>query len=79
MPSRNKPFTNQIMIDRDRFVIDRKIEVGVCVMRTPTNPQTYALALHWAYMTCPDIDVPEPQRSAMIDRKIKAPRSPIRS
>jgi hypothetical protein len=35
-------------------------------MRTPTNPQTYALALHWAYLTCPDIDLPEPQRSEAI-------------
>jgi hypothetical protein len=34
-------------------------------MRAATPP-TYALALHWAYLTCPDVDLPEPQRSAAI-------------
>ena len=43
-------------------------------MRTPTNPQIYTLALHWAYMTCPDIDLPEPQRSAAILRRLREPR-----
>jgi hypothetical protein len=43
-------------------------------MRTPANPPAYALALHWAYMTCPDIDLPEPQRSEAILRRLREPR-----
>jgi hypothetical protein len=42
-------------------------------MRTPTNLPTYALALHWAYLTCPDIDLPEPQGSAAILRRLREP------
>ena len=42
-------------------------------MRTPTNPQIYTLALHWAYMTCPDIDLPEPQRSEAILHRLREP------
>jgi hypothetical protein len=40
-------------------------------MRNPTATPTYALALHWAYLTCPDVDLPEPQRSAAILRGLR--------
>jgi hypothetical protein len=43
-------------------------------MRNPTATPTYALALHWAYLTCPDTDLPEPQRSAAILRRLREPR-----
>jgi len=43
-------------------------------MRASTSlPPTYALALHWAYLTCPDIDLPEPQRSEAILRRLREP------
>ena len=49
--------------ERDRLRSDRKCD-----------PPAYALALHWAYLTCPDVHLPEPRRSAAILRRLQEPR-----
>ena len=54
--------------ERDRLRPDRR--------RDPA----YTLALHWAYLTCPDVNQPELQRSAAILcrlRELRGERDPI--
>jgi len=39
--------------------------------RPRRDAPVYTLALHWAYLTCPDVGQPEPQRSAAILRRLR--------